>query len=129
MPFSYQIIPEQNLVINTIQGQFDFSDYLVLMESILNDPLFVPAMNMFWDWTASTLIDLSKEDFQKIKDCIQTNVARRGIDYRAVFLVRQDVDFGLSRMYQLLSEDLPVQLEIFRDREQALNWIRALEGK
>jgi hypothetical protein len=129
MPFSYQIHPGQNLVVNTIQGHFNFSDYLTLMERILNDPRFQPAMHMFWDFLDSTLVEFTSDDFEKIRSYIQQNRARRGSGYRAVFLVSKDVDYGLSRMYQIISEELPVQFEVFRDREAALAWIGAADEK
>ena len=123
MTISYEIIPEKHLVVNTIQGRFDFARYQDLMERILNDSRFVPSMHMFWDFTESTLIDLSNDDFASIKSYIQKNVKRRGSGYRAVFLVSKEVDFGLSRMYQMISEDLPVEFEVFKNREEAMDWI------
>jgi hypothetical protein len=125
MPFSYQIHPDQRLVVNTIQGRFSFDDYHTLMESILNDPHFMPGMHMFWDFTVSTLVDFSGDDLGAIKDYIHRNRKRRGKDYRVAFLVHKEVDFGLSRMYQMISEDLPVQMEVFKDRAQAEAWIKA----
>lgn len=123
MTISYDIIPDQHLVVNTVKGRFDFDGYRNLMERILNDPRFVPSMHMLWDFTTSTLIDLSNDDFEGIKNYIQKNAERRGSGYRAAFLVSKEVDFGLSRMYQMLSEDLPVTFEVFKDREEAMSWI------
>ena len=110
-------------MVNTIQGRFDFARYQDLMERILSDSRFVPSMHMFWDFRESTLIDLSNDDFASIKSYIQKNVERRGSGYRAVFLVSKEVDFGLSRMYQMISEDLPVVFEVFKDRAEAMDWI------
>ena len=123
MTISYEILPEKHLVVNTIGGRFDFARYQDLMERILDDPRFVPSMHMFWDFTKSTLIDLSTDDFASIKSYIQKNAERRGSGYRAVFLVSKEVDFGLSRMYQTISEDLPVTFEVFKDRDKAMDWI------
>jgi hypothetical protein len=123
MSTSYEIIPEKHLVVNTVRGRFDFARYQDLMERILEDPQFVPSMHMLWDFTGSTLIDLSNDDFASIKSYIQKNAERRGSGYRAVFLVSKEVDFGLSRMYQMISEDLPVSFEVFRDRDKAMAWI------
>ena len=122
MTISYEIMPEKHLVVNTVTGRFDFNLYQELMERILNDHRFVPTMHMLWDFTASTLCELSNDDFVSIKSFIQKNIKRRGAGYRAAFLVSKEVDFGLSRMYQMLSEDLPVTFEVFRNREEAMTW-------
>lgn len=123
MTISYEIIPDKKLVVNTVKGRFDFDGYQNLMERILDDPRFVPSMHMLWDFTTSTLIDLSNDDFEGIKSYIQKNSKRRGSGYRAAFVVTKEVDFGLSRMYQMISEDLPVTFEVFRDFKEAMAWI------
>ena len=128
MGYSYKIIPEENLVKNTITNALSFDEYVALMESILNDECFRPSMNMFWDFRQGTLSGFSSQDIERIKYYIGSNRERRGADYRVAFLVNKDVDYGLSRMYQAISDDLPVYFMVFTDEKEALEWINHPAG-
>ena len=125
MAFRFTIVPEQNLVINTIEGHLLIDDYYTLMEAILNDSRFKPSMNMFWDFREGSLNSMSSDDLEKIKLYIQSRLERRGSDYQVVFLVSEAVDHGLSRMYQIISDSLPVIFEAFKNYDEALAWINA----
>lgn len=43
---------------------------------------------------------------------------------KTAILVDKDVAFGLTRMFQILAEDLPYEVEIFRDEHEAQRWIQ-----
>lgn len=124
MGYAYQILPEENLVMNTISGVFTFKDYLALMEAILEDGRFERSMNMFWDFRNSSLKAFSNRDIEGIRNYILANKERRGENYHVAFLVNKSIDYGLSRMYQIISEDLPVTFQVFYDEHKALDWIR-----
>ena len=125
MRHSYKIEPQENLVLNTIIGGFTFHEYRNLMESIMNDENFKPSMNMFWDFSEGTLGEFSIEEIDGIRFYIEDNIERRGTNYRVAFFVKDTLDYGLSRMYQMVSDELPVHLEVFYDKQEALDWIRA----
>ncbi|MDD2337582.1 MAG: STAS/SEC14 domain-containing protein [Geobacteraceae bacterium] len=41
------------------------------------------------------------------------------------FVAASTITFGFARMYQILSEDvLPMSIQVFTSREQALEWLR-----
>jgi hypothetical protein len=54
-----------------------------------------------------------------IKDRFHSNLTHK----KTAILVDKDVAFGLTRMFQILGEDLPYEVEIFRDEQQARQWI------
>jgi hypothetical protein len=124
MPWHYKIIPEENLVVNTLADPFDMNEYLALMEAIMSSKRFKPSMHMLWDFRQSTLSKFSTDDINNIRKYVELNRERRGDGYRVVFLVKKAVDFGLSRMYQIVSEDLPVTFKVFYDEKEAFNWIK-----
>jgi hypothetical protein len=95
------------------------------MDRIINDERFRPSMDMFWDFRNGTLAGFSNEEIAGIKDYISKNQEKRGDNYRVAFLVKQVVDYGLSRMYQMISEDLPVNFDVFYDEQEAMDWIKA----
>ena len=42
---------------------------------------------------------------------------------RVAILVSRDVDFGIARMYQAFAEQIDVEYQIFRDRDEAQAWL------
>jgi hypothetical protein len=38
-------------------------------------------------------------------------------------VVSRDMDYGLARMYEAYSQDLPVQIRIFDELEEAESWM------
>jgi hypothetical protein len=54
-------------------------------------------------------------------------LVRKGRFGALAIVTDNDVAFGMARMYQLLCEmSLPVRIEVFRDLEPALAWLRAV---
>jgi hypothetical protein len=43
--------------------------------------------------------------------------------FRAAIVVDQDVHFGLTRMFEMLSEQPGVEKRVFRDYDQAREWL------
>lgn len=109
---------------NTIIGVLTFQEYQILMNNIMNDEPFEPSMHMFWDFRDGTLSQLSQDDIEAISAFVLMNQERRGRNYRAAFAVHEPIDYGLSRMYQMISEDLPVTLQVFYDEQKASDWIK-----
>ena len=42
---------------------------------------------------------------------------------RVAFVVSRDLDFGISRMIQILCDDMPFQADTFRSIEEAERWV------
>ncbi|RJP80875.1 MAG: hypothetical protein C4522_06625 [Desulfobacteraceae bacterium] len=42
---------------------------------------------------------------------------------KTALIVDSDLAYGISRIYQALSEELPFEIEIFRDDQQAREWV------
>ncbi|HQU72480.1 MAG TPA: hypothetical protein PKV71_00380 [Calditrichia bacterium] len=82
---------------------------------------------------SAVVCDLSAvSDFQISTELLRTLAARSCRDFvhlvetRHAVIAPQKVAFGLARMFQLLTDELPWRLQIFRDVESALAWINDL---
>jgi hypothetical protein len=53
------------------------------------------------------------------------DMVKRGRFGAVAFVTRDDVTFGMARMYQLLCEDKPVNIGVFRDIDVAREWLDA----
>ena len=75
--------------------------------------------------------DIKYEAMMKIKTYIDANYNPNWSHYLSAFVVDRESNYGLSRMYEMISDNLPTVLGIFKDMNQAQEWIREeiLKGK
>ncbi len=96
--------------------------------------LFLKELFTHPDWSAESclLLDVSEidtrqfgpSDVQGVSELLKSRRGAFGTGCLAV-LTSREVDFGLARMFQLMTEDgFPVAIRIFRARSEALSWIR-----
>lgn len=86
-------------------------------------------MNDLWDLRACTADDLSYGQIQNIFEHIRVRGFRQ--HKRSAILVSREHHFGLSRIYQALSDNERKKLlsiGIFRDLESAQQWLREKSG-
>lgn len=82
-------------------------------------------LNDIWDTRgcrADNLFD--GDDVMGVVDYIQT-LHFAGYHRRTALVVDSDESYGVSRMFQTLGEDLPYDIQVFRDMERAREWVLA----
>jgi hypothetical protein len=76
-----------------------------------------------WDFRGC-MTDINYESMMSIKKYIDMSYDPNWSHSITAFVVDHDLLYGLSRMYELISDDLPTTLKIFKDMNNAENWIR-----
>jgi hypothetical protein len=79
----------------------------------------IPAM--LWDLSRAGLAQ--SFDVQSVTSFILR--CRPNLPGRTAVVAPDDVTYGLSRMGQVYLEDLPLEFQVFRNREDALSWLTA----
>jgi hypothetical protein len=119
MPAFYEIDKERRLVLTSGTGVFNKAEALAHQERLLADPDFDPSYSQLLDFTHITKFDFTAADVQQL--------ALRNVfspESRRAFLVPNDLAFGLGRMFEILREAEGERgIRIFRDLEEALNWV------
>ena len=123
MPALYKIDKERRLVMSTGWGVLTLADSLAHQRKLLKDPDFDPSYSQLLDVTHVTDVDLSIED---IRGLAVTKVF--SADSRRAILVNNDLQFGLSRMFEVFREGMgETGIRVFRNLEEALEWILATD--
>ncbi|MGB2672796.1 MAG: hypothetical protein WA621_20270 [Candidatus Acidiferrum sp.] len=124
MPAFYKIDKERRLVLSSGTGVFNKEAAQAHQERLLADPEFDPSYSQLMDFTHVTQIDLTAADIQQL--------ALRNIfspESRRAFLVTNDLAFGLARMFEILRESAGERgIGVFRNLEEALDWVLAKQG-
>lgn len=122
MPISYDIDSERGLVITRLSGTVSFDECAEHHCKLSADPAFDPAFRELLDGGAVERVALiSTAIFSLSNSCPYESSARR-----AIYAGNKRVHFGLARMFQALASGKHGEIEVFRDRDEALQW---LEGK
>ena len=79
-------------------------------------------MNVIWDLRDADTSKIYKEDVIRIARFFETYI-KNGANYKAALVVSRDLEYGLSRMYQVAVADLPAEIGIFRSLEEAKKWV------
>ena len=110
------------VVIRTVTGEMTFEEIKSSYESVYSHPDFQENMNSIWDLRDA---DASKFDSQKvikIARYFETQTKNR-TSYKVAVIVSRDLEYGLSKKYQVAAADLPAKIGIFINLEEAKKWV------
>ena len=122
MPIDTVIDNDKGVIIHTVTGRITFEDITSSFEKATNHSDFVKSLPVLWDFRAA---DGTKITGNEIKTFIRfyesQSDKRSGI--KAALLVSGDLEFGLLRMYEAQAFNIPAQIEIFRNYDDAMQWV------
>lgn len=130
MPVFSEIDKEKRVILRRVKGALTIQDVLGALESTTSLPGYESGMGAIWDYSEGTIESLSSGDLKKLAAEIRKWVAANGpIDYRVAVFAPKDIDFGLSRVYEALSEIQGNKFEfsVFRDLGKAIQWVNGID--
>ena len=120
MPVHAQIDWDAGLILFTARGPVTRADMESALSAIYEDPERSLPSTYLWDLREAE-IDWSGE---QVKDFVYWVLANRpeGTSRNAV-VASSDLQFGLARMYEALISEIPANLSVFRDMDEARAWV------
>ena len=119
MASDYKIYPDDNLIVTIFSGTFTVEDILQLRQRIQQDSEYRADYSVIDDVTRVEEVDA---DFTRMLPVTSGIIIKRGI--RRALVAKTDLQFGMARTYQLLSESEGHMFKVLRDYDKALAWIR-----
>lgn len=124
MPFQINHDNDQNIIFITVSKNFSADQYDSIMNQVVKDEEI--------SRNAHTLWDLSEMDFTNVHKNFLTNIlkhrkkydAKRGKKTKAAIVANSDLGFGVSRQYEALSFEFSQKMQIFREIEDAILWLK-----
>jgi len=119
MPAEYQIDRAKGIVFSRAHGVTTAADYTAHGQRLRADPDFRPDHRQLWDLSGITKSNVAFDELSEMARIdIFAPTARRAV------LARNDVSFGLARMFQMLRETKgETGIRVFRDRDEAMRWL------
>lgn len=114
-----------NTVIFTVGDTFTFEQFQHAFERTLHDEQYDKDMNILWDLRAVRVVSMvrNKHELYMMRDYVKQNSDHYGTGFKMAIVTSSDLLFGFSRMYEMISEDLPFQRMVFRDFDKACEWL------
>lgn len=123
MAISTTIDLETGIRMHTVTGQPQRNELFDMLRNLYSRPDFDPNRDVLWDMREADLTAFSTEDIQAIRDLAGRHWGAGGAS-RAALVVSTDVDFGLTRMYEMLmSASSTNEVRVFRDIDEAREWL------
>ena len=120
MAITYCIDKTAKLIRARVFGEISFDEFRTTLREMVEDPDFDPSFGRLWD-IREARSTLSGEEVRGIAEVVRKFVGGR----RSAVVTRTDVGYGLARMYSALVEEAGIDVQAFRDMDEAMMWLQA----
>jgi hypothetical protein len=122
MSFSHEFkfLNDKNTIIVKYIGEVDFIALMEISRALYDHPGYSPQMNGIFDFTQCRL-NLDFDDlFAFVKFLASSEQRIRGL---CAFVTQTTANYGTTRMYTELGEELQGEIKYFENIEDAMQWI------
>lgn len=92
------------------------------LTEIVSSDKYPPDIDVMWDLRNLDFKSISSEMVYAIEE-VREQFPERGEAYIA-FVVPDDLAFGMSRMHEIVTNELPQTIRIFKDYHKAITWMQ-----
>lgn len=116
---------ERGARIATFYGMVDGDDLLRAYQGQLADPGYDATLDDLVDLRAVDGLDVSAAALRELM-AMFSRVDEMGYATRLAIVAHDDLGYGLGRMYEMMRTGAPEEVCVFRDLDEALDWLDAL---
>jgi hypothetical protein len=121
VPIQFNIDRANDLTVFTLTGEVSFQDFLSSLNQYGKEG---PTLSELYDARALKGKRLTNEEIHAFAVYLSKHADKRPAGGRTAVVVSEKVDFGLSRMLSLLTEETTgYDIEVFQDIDAAFKWI------
>jgi len=121
MPIYFKYDKKKDALYASLEGEVTIEEFQAAIKHVTENAEFAPDVR--------TLCDVRKLDFTYIdanflRQVISEEKAhpKRG-NARVACIADKDFEYGISRMYEMLADDLPKTIMVFRDYSEGERWL------
>ena len=126
MPIRVNVDETRKLVEVVFEGELTESDIADLMDRHLRDPRSAFPLGLF-DLCGVTAMSLSSDSVRDAAGRVAEHVNSRLEGGKLAIVAPRDLLFGMARMYEILRSESPVEVRVFRQRDEAESWLGLTE--
>lgn len=111
-----------SVITHTVTGEITFQEIKSSYEAVLSHPDFQEDLCVIWDIRDADASKFDSQDVIRLARYFETQLKNR-TKFKVAIIVSRDLEYGLSRMYQVAAADLPAEIGIFINLEDAKKWV------
>jgi hypothetical protein len=118
----YTIHPEHRLLYVVGRGRVTLDDLLDNLEQVAADPAYRSPMRKLVDYRHCEPLELTPAQCTLFTERKRA-LAERFANETCAIIVKEEVDFGMSRMHGIQMESTDIETNTFRSLEEGLRWL------
>ena len=122
MPIEYDIIKDKQLVWVKGSGTITSNDVISHLVMLAADNRYKAPMKKLVDYRSIDDINILQEEAGEIASTKEAYSSTFHGE-RCAFVSPEDLTYGTSRVHQALIDSVDINTEVFRDMNDALNWL------
>ena len=122
MSIEYGHDRERKLLLLVMKGDVSDDDLLFYAEKAVADPDIDAETNDYIDLSGVTSTSVTSAGLQRMNAALEQGGRVRHSGRMAIY-APDDVPFGLARMFQAYREGTPIEVRVFRQADEAREWI------
>lgn len=107
-----------------VHGELTLGSFVQGIDTMYGDPRFDPAAGILVEIEAGASAGLSSVEVSGILQALQSRGALRGTG-RTALVASQEADLGMVRLLSHVLQPGPRVMQVFRSRDEALDWLRS----
>lgn len=119
MAMQVEIVEIDNILVVTIQGETNVGDIKKILDQTRNDTGYTHTARL-WDFRKSSFA-FSQEEVIDLASYASMGDVKPG---KVAMLVKEDLSFGVSRIYEVFRHTNMTQVNVFRKKPEAIAWLR-----
>lgn len=128
MPITYRLKPDEKLVILVHRGIVADDEFLSFYSTLYEDTRFDKSFNLLVDLRRTESASRSSDALSEFAEFIRNQFSGAAVRPKVAVVAPRDISFGLARMYEAISSDIPVEFTVFRSIEAAISWLDLSEN-
>ena len=122
MPVIYTIIPDQKVACIRAWGKVTVDDIMIQGERMFAEGEWRNGFSILCDYREITELNVTSEEVKRLVGQDKKN-ERLFDKSKCAVVATKDFIFGLSRMWEILSEDTSLTKMVFKDIADAIRWL------
>lgn len=122
MPIHYTIDKTERVVYQTAVGRGYHRDFEELIDRLAEDEDFKPGMRLLCDYSKFEF-NIPADEVEEISQQMK-KLSPAFTDCQLALVSAGDLEYGLMRMFSLLSSEAQFEARVFRKIENAREWLR-----
>ena len=123
MTVNTEIDVVRNLIIHHFSDSVSLPEFTKTIENTLSNPDYKVGMDAIWECKQGTKVEMSSSEAQKLSDLTGKAFDKEGSGYKLALVAKEDLAYGMLRVYEGWSSNRPVEISTFRNYDDALSWV------